>query len=108
MWRAPGPRSRPPSQSSAVPCVHRVAVLGAAGFAGALTAAIAERHPRLQLTLVTAPADDDRRLDHIYPRHLVPRVLQPDHPYQGAERAYAPLVADPHVAAPPVVEGLPQ
>jgi len=88
--------------------VHRVAVLGAAGFAGALTAAIAERHPRLELTLVTARSDEGRRLDHIYPRHRVRRVLEAYHADQVAERADAAFVAYPHGAAAPVVEDLRQ
>jgi N-acetyl-gamma-glutamyl-phosphate reductase len=86
--------------------VHRVAVLGAAGFAGALTAAIVERHPRLALAMVTARSDEGRRLDHIYPHHRVRRELEAYHADQVAERADAALVAYPHGAAAPVVEDL--
>ena len=56
--------------------MHRVAVLGAAGFAGALCARLVEGHPSLELTMVTARADAGRRLDHIYPRHRVRRELE--------------------------------
>jgi N-acetyl-gamma-glutamyl-phosphate reductase len=86
--------------------VPRVAVLGAAGFAGALCAAIVERHPSLDLTMVTARADAGRRLDHIYPRHRVRRELETYDPDHVAERAEAVLVAYPHGAAAPVVEEL--
>jgi N-acetyl-gamma-glutamyl-phosphate reductase len=89
-----------------VVCVHRVAVLGAAGFAGALAAAIVERHPRLELTMVTARSDAGRRLDHLYPRHRVRRELEAYHPDEVAERADSALVAYPHGAAAPVVEDL--
>jgi N-acetyl-gamma-glutamyl-phosphate reductase len=86
--------------------VPRVAVLGAAGFAGALCAAIVERHPSLELTMVTARSDAGRRLDHIYPRHRVRRELEAYDPDRVAERADAALVAYPHGAAAPVVEEL--
>jgi N-acetyl-gamma-glutamyl-phosphate reductase len=86
--------------------VPRVAVLGAAGFAGALCAAIVERHPSLELTMVTARADAGRRLDHIYPRHRVRRELESYDADRVAESADAALVAYPHGAAAPVVEDL--
>jgi N-acetyl-gamma-glutamyl-phosphate reductase len=86
--------------------VHRVAVLGAAGFAGALAAAIVERHPRLELTMVTARSDAGRRLDHLYPRHRVRRELETYGADEVAERADSALVAYPHGAAAPVVEDL--
>jgi N-acetyl-gamma-glutamyl-phosphate reductase len=86
--------------------VARVAVLGAAGFAGALAAALAERHPRLELTMLTARSDAGRRLDHIYPRYRVPRELETYDADAVAERADAAIVAYPHGAAAPVVEDL--
>src|SRR3954466_10164178 len=98
--------SRLLSRKSAGRRVHGVAVLGAAGFAGALTAAIVERHPRLELTLVTARSDEGRRLDHLYPRHRVRRELEAYHADAVAERADAAFVAYPHGAAAPVVEDL--
>jgi N-acetyl-gamma-glutamyl-phosphate reductase len=81
-------------------------VLGAAGFAGALAAAIVERHPRLELTMVTARSDEGRRLDHLYPRHRVRRELEAYRADDVAERADSALVAYPHGAAAPVVEDL--
>jgi N-acetyl-gamma-glutamyl-phosphate reductase len=86
--------------------VHRVAVLGAAGFAGALAAAIVERHPRLELSMVTARSDAGRRLDHLYPRYRVRRELEAYDADAVAERADAAIVGYPHGAAAPVVEDL--
>ena len=86
--------------------MHRIAVLGAAGFAGALAAAIVERHPRLELTMVTARSDAGRRLDHLYPRYRVRRELESYDADAVAERADAAIVAYPHGAAAPVVEDL--
>ena len=86
--------------------MHRVAVLGAAGFAGALCAAIAERHPSLDLTMVTARTDAGRRLDHLYPRHRVRRELEAYDPDRVAAAADAVFVAYPHGAAAPVVEDM--
>src|SRR3954469_3660025 len=99
-------RSRLPSPRSGGRSVPRVAVLGAAGFAGALAAAIVERHPRLELTMVTARSDAGRRLDHLYPRYRVRRELESYDADAVAERADAALVAYPHGAAAPVVEDL--
>ena len=86
--------------------MHRVAVVGAAGFAGALAAAIVQRHPRLELAAVTARADAGRRLDHVHPRYRVPLELESFEPDSIAKRADAALVAYPHGAAAPVVEAL--
>jgi N-acetyl-gamma-glutamyl-phosphate reductase len=86
--------------------VHRVAVLGAAGFAGALAAAIVERHPGLELSMVTARSDAGRRHDHLYPRYRVRRELEAYNADQVAERADAAIVGYPHGAAAPVVEDL--
>jgi N-acetyl-gamma-glutamyl-phosphate reductase len=86
--------------------VARVAVLGAAGFAGALCARLVDRHPSLELAMVTARSDAGRRLDHLYPRHRVSRELEAYDAARVAERADAALVAYPHGAAAPVVEDL--
>src|SRR3954451_12612466 len=106
MWRAPARRSRQRSRKLEEPSVRRVAVLGAPGFAGALAAAIVERHPRLELTMVTARSDAGRRLDHLYPRYRVRRELEAYDADAVAERADAAIVAYPHGAAAPVVEHL--
>ena len=86
--------------------MHRVAVAGASGFAGALAAHLVQRHPSLELTAVTARSDAGRRLDSIYPRHRVDRELEPFDADRVAERADAVIVAYPHGAAAPVVEDL--
>lgn len=84
----------------------RVAVIGAAGFGGALAAAIVERHPRLELTAVTARTDAGRQLDEVYPRHRVRRELEEFDPDSIAERADAAIVGYPHGAAAPAVRAL--
>jgi N-acetyl-gamma-glutamyl-phosphate reductase len=37
--------------------VHRVAVIGATGYAGALAASIVHAHPSLELTAITGRSD---------------------------------------------------
>ena len=81
-------------------------MVGAAGFAGALAAAIVERHPSLDLTAVTARTDAGRMLDEVYPRHRVHRRLEDFDPDSVAERAEAALVAYPHGASAPAVAAL--
>ncbi len=83
-----------------------MAVVGASGFAGALAAAIVDRHPSLELAAVTARADARRRLDEIYPRYGVDLELEEFDAERIAERADAALVAYPHGAAAPAVGAL--
>jgi N-acetyl-gamma-glutamyl-phosphate reductase len=84
----------------------RVAVVGATGFAGALAAAIVERHPALELTAVTARAEAGTPLDELYPRYPVRLVLEPFDADSIADRADAALVGYPHGAAAPAVRAL--
>ena len=86
--------------------VARVAVVGAAGFAGALCAAVVEGHPDLELVATTARSDAGLRLDQVYPRHRVALELEAFDADRVAERADAALVAYPHGAAAPVVRDL--
>jgi N-acetyl-gamma-glutamyl-phosphate reductase len=86
--------------------VHRVAVAGASGFAGALAAYLVDRHPSLELTAVTARSDAGRRLDALYPRYRLDLELEAFDADRVAEGADAALVAYPHGAAAPVVEDL--
>jgi N-acetyl-gamma-glutamyl-phosphate reductase len=86
--------------------VHRVAVVGASGFAGALAAAIVERHPALELSAVTARSEVGRRLDALYPRHRVRRELEAFDADAIADRSDAAIVGYPHGAAAPVVQAL--
>jgi N-acetyl-gamma-glutamyl-phosphate reductase len=89
-----------------VPDRHRVAVVGASGFAGALCAALASRHPSLELTAVTARADAGRRHSELYPRHGVDLVLEELDADAIAERADVAFVAYPHGAAAEAVREL--
>ena len=84
----------------------RVAVIGAAGFGGALAAHLCRRHPSLELTVLTARTDAGRRHDELYPRYRVPVELEPLDPDRVAERADCALVAYPHRAAAPAVKAL--
>jgi N-acetyl-gamma-glutamyl-phosphate reductase len=83
-----------------------VAVIGAAGYGGAVAAAILRRHPSLELTAVTARSDAGRRHHELYPRYRVPLELEKFDPDRIAERAGAAIVAYPHGAAAPVVKAL--
>jgi N-acetyl-gamma-glutamyl-phosphate reductase len=83
-----------------------VAVIGAAGYGGAVAAAILRRHPSLELTAVTARSDAGRRHDELYPRYRVAMVLQTFDPDAIAERAGAAVVAYPHGASAPAVKAL--
>jgi N-acetyl-gamma-glutamyl-phosphate reductase len=85
---------------------HRVAVIGASGYGGAVGAMLVHRHPSLELTAVTARADAGKRHDELYPRYRVPLVLEQLDPDAIAERADAALVAYPHKAAAPAVRAL--
>jgi N-acetyl-gamma-glutamyl-phosphate reductase len=85
--------------------VPSVAVLGAAGYTGALAARLLWRHPSFDLVAVTARADAGRRLDDLYPRHRVPLELEElDLDRHGD--VDAAVVAYPHGAAAPVVAAL--
>ncbi|HEY2638164.1 MAG TPA: N-acetyl-gamma-glutamyl-phosphate reductase, partial [Solirubrobacteraceae bacterium] len=82
----------------------RVAIVGAAGFAGAIAARIVHRHPALELAAVTARGDDvGRRLDDLYPHHRVPLELVA---VDALPELDAAIVCYPHAAAAPVVADL--
>jgi len=84
----------------------RVAVIGAAGYGGAVAAAILHRHPSLELSVVTARSDAGRRHDELYPRYRVPLTLEEFDADAIAQRASSALVAYPHGAAAPAVKAL--
>jgi N-acetyl-gamma-glutamyl-phosphate reductase len=84
---------------------ERVAVLGAAGYAGAVAARLVHRHPHFELAYVTARSDAGARLDAIHPRTRVPLELEPYDPDRHAD-VDAAIVAYPHGAAAPVVAEL--
>lgn len=85
---------------------EKVAVLGAAGFAGALAADILWRHPELELTLATARSDAGLRLSDVHPRYDVPLVLSEADLDSVASQAGSALVAYPHKEAAPTVAAL--
>jgi N-acetyl-gamma-glutamyl-phosphate reductase len=85
--------------------VPKVAVLGAAGYAGALTARLLHRHPAFELTAVTARSDVGRRLDEVYPHYRVPLVLE-ELDLERHAGVDAAVVGYPHGAAAPVVAAL--
>ena len=84
----------------------RVAVIGAAGYGGAVAAAILHRHPSLELSVVTARSDAGRRHDELYPRYRVPLTLEEFDADGIAQRASSAVVAYPHGAAAPAVKAL--
>ncbi|MGI8632787.1 MAG: N-acetyl-gamma-glutamyl-phosphate reductase [Solirubrobacterales bacterium] len=87
------------------PTPHGVAVLGGSGFAGALACELVHRHPTLTLTAATSRSDAGRPLAELYPRYRVPVTLSaPDLDRLGDPEAA--IVAYPHGAAAPVVDGL--
>jgi N-acetyl-gamma-glutamyl-phosphate reductase len=83
--------------------VASVAVLGAAGYAGAVAAALLHRHPEFELRHVTARSDAGARLDEVHPRTRVPLVLEEPTTDLDVDAA---VVAYPHGAAAPVVAEL--
>ncbi len=82
-----------------------VSVFGAAGYTGALSARLLDRHPGFALTAVTGRTDAGRRLDELYPRHRVAMVLEElDLDRHGDVEAA--IVAYPHGAAAELVSAL--
>jgi N-acetyl-gamma-glutamyl-phosphate reductase len=85
--------------------LRRVAVFGAAGYAGALSARLLHRHPGFELTTITSRSDIGRRLDELYPHHRVPFELQELDLDRQADLEAA-IVAYPHGAAAELVAEL--
>jgi len=82
-----------------------VAVIGAAGYAGAVASALLHRHPHFELAHVTARSDAGRRLDEVHPRSRVPLMLE-EYDVDKHADVDAAVVAYPHGAAAPVVAEL--
>jgi N-acetyl-gamma-glutamyl-phosphate reductase len=82
-----------------------VAVFGAAGYTGALTARLLYRHPSFELRFLTARTDAGSRLDELYPHHRVPLMLEELDLERHAD-VQAAVVAYPHGAAAPLVAQL--
>ena len=82
-----------------------VLVAGASGYAGALAAALLDRHPHFDLVAATSRSDAGVRLDELYPYHRVPLVMDAfDVDTHGD--VDAAIVAYPHGAAAPTVAEL--
>jgi N-acetyl-gamma-glutamyl-phosphate reductase len=85
---------------------HSVSVFGAAGYAGALSARLIDRHPELELQAITARGTDvGRRLSDLYPHHRVSLELEELDLDRHAE-VEAAIVAYPHGASAEVVSEL--
>jgi N-acetyl-gamma-glutamyl-phosphate reductase len=82
-----------------------VAVFGAAGYTGALSARLLQRHPTFELRAITARSDVGRRLDDLYPHHRVGLELQELDLDRHAD-VDAAIVAYPHGAAAELVAQL--
>jgi len=84
---------------------ERIAVIGAAGFAGAVAARILDRHPHFDLASIQARSDVGERHDLLYPQHRVQMRLDDVDPslLDGFDAA---VVALPHGAAAGVVAEL--
>jgi N-acetyl-gamma-glutamyl-phosphate reductase len=80
-------------------------VAGASGYAGALAAALLQRHPRFDLAAVTSRSDVGTRLNDLYPYHRVALELEElDLDRHG--QVDTAIVAYPHGASAPVVAWL--
>lgn len=80
----------------------RIAIIGAAGFAGAVAARLIDRHPGFELGPCQARSDVGERLDALYPHHRVEVRLDELDP-EALEGVDAAIVALPHGAAAEVV-----
>jgi len=80
-------------------------VAGASGYAGALAAALLQRHPRFDLVAVTSRSDVGTRVSDLYPYHRVPLELEELDVDRHGE-VDAAIVAYPHGASAPVVAAL--
>lgn len=93
------------SQPGAGVGATRVIVVGASGFAGALTAELVWRHPSLELVHVTSRSDAGTRLCDLYPRYRVPLELE-ELDLERIDECDLGFVAYPHGVAAATVDGL--
>jgi N-acetyl-gamma-glutamyl-phosphate reductase len=100
-WR--GGQQKRPRRS---PVRANVAVFGAAGYAGALSARLLYRHPSFELLTVTSRSDIGKRIDELYPQHRVPMTLWEVDLDRDAYVVDAAIVAYPHGSAAPLVAEL--
>jgi N-acetyl-gamma-glutamyl-phosphate reductase len=80
----------------------RVLVAGGTGYAGALAAELAWKHPHLELVRVTARSETGRKVSDLYPRYEVPLELV-ELDLADLDEVEVGIVAYPHGAAAPVV-----
>ncbi len=83
----------------------KVIVAGATGFAGALAAELAWRHPKLELLRITGRSNVGEPLNHLYPRYRAPLAIE-ELDLETVDEADAAIVAYPHGAAAPVVAAM--
>lgn len=82
-----------------------VSVFGAAGFTGALSARLLDRHPWFQLQDITARSEVGKKLSDLYPRHRV--TLELEELDLGRHASVdAAIVAYPHGEAAPLAAAL--
>ena len=82
-----------------------VAVFGAAGFTGALSARLLDRHPWFELRALTARSGTGRRLSDLYPRYRVSLELEEVDLDRHAD-VNAAVVAYPHGQAASLAHAL--
>ena len=85
--------------------VTRVHVFGAAGFAGAQLAELVDRHPALELGVITARGDAGRRLVDVAPEYRVERRLEPPD-VEAVDAGDFAAVCYPHAEAAALVSEL--
>ncbi len=85
--------------------VAKVLVAGASGYAGALSAQLLWKHPKLELAKVTARSELGKRLDELYPDYEVPIALEELEPSELGV-INAAIVGYPHGASIPVIAEL--
>ena len=85
-----------------------VAVVGAAGYAGAEAVRLVLGHPRLSLTAVTSAADEGKTVSAVYPSlaGMTDLVYSAPNVDEIAAEAKVALLAVPHTAALELVPGL--
>jgi N-acetyl-gamma-glutamyl-phosphate reductase len=82
-----------------------VSVFGAAGFTGALSARLLDRHPWFRLQALTARADKGAKLSDLYPHHRVTLELEQLDLDRHAS-VNAAVIAYPHGEAAPLAAAL--
>ncbi|HZO78766.1 MAG TPA: N-acetyl-gamma-glutamyl-phosphate reductase [Solirubrobacteraceae bacterium] len=82
-----------------------VSVFGAAGFTGALSARLLDRHPWFQLKDITARSEVGKKLSDLYPRHRVTLELE-ELDLDRHASVDAAVIAYPHGEAAPLAAAM--